>query len=297
MPQLSGFTFIRNGFSLGYPFEESLDCLRSLCDEVVIAVGDSVDGTREYVESLHDTKLTILDTIWDDSKRVGGEILAEQTNIALQACKGQWCLYLQGDEVLHEDDYDLIRKTINEIDSNENIEGLIFRWHHFFGSYDYVGVGRQWYRREVRVIRNKGNVISYRDAQGFRVRNSDGTIRKIKSLQTEARVFHYGWVRHPRIQIAKQHAFQRLYHDDGWMQTNIPSAEEFQYRCNEIAKYNGTHPKLMTERIKRDSLWTQHFDPNNATYPKGVLVAITDYIEKYTGVRIGEFKNFVEVRR
>lgn len=203
--------------------------------------------------------------------------------------------YLQGDEVLHEEDYALIRKEMEKADNDKSVESLLFRWHHFFGSYDYTGVGRQWYRREIRAFKNTGNIFSWRDAQGFRIRNSDGTVRKLHARQTEARIFHYGWVRHPRIQQKKQFAFQRLYHNDEWIQNNIPDTEEFDYSCYEVKKYIGTHPAIMQQRIEEDKSWTQFFDPRRRK-KRPLLVAATDLVEKFTGYRIGEYKNFIEVK-
>ena len=41
---ISGFTFIRNGVELGFPFEASMRSLLPLVDEFVIAVGRSQDA-------------------------------------------------------------------------------------------------------------------------------------------------------------------------------------------------------------------------------------------------------------
>ncbi len=292
---LSGFTFIRNGLSLGYPFEESLASLLELCDDVSIAVGDSADGTLEYVRSLNSPKLQICETVWDDNLRVGGHILAQQTDIARSHCDGDWCLYLQGDEMLHEDDYDLIRREISRADADTRCEALVFQWIHLFGSYSYQGVGRQWYRREVRAVRNNPNVVSWGDAQGFRFREGDNTFRKLRARQIPARIFHYGWVRHPRAQGAKAQAMNRLYHDDEWMQANIPASSEFKAKCYELRPYAGSHPALMRERIARDAAWTSLFDPKAAIVPKPFRVALSDRVEQWTGWRMGEYTNFTEI--
>jgi hypothetical protein len=234
--------------------------------------------------------------VWDDSLREGGRILAQQTDVALAGCTGDWCLYLQGDEVLHEADDARLRAEILRADGDPAIEALLFRWIHLFGSYDYQGVGRQWYRREIRAVRNTGKVMSWGDAQGFRTRESDGTVRKLRARQTECRIFHYGWVRHPRHQAAKAQAMNRLYHDDTWMAENIPSADEFHAMCYDIAPYTGGHPACMQERIRRDRVWTSAFDPVRATTRKPFRVAVSDSLEKITGWRMFEYRNFDEVR-
>ncbi len=291
---LSGFSFIRNGLSLGYPFQESLQSLLAICDEVVLAVGDSQDGTREYLESLVNPKLRIIDTVWDEALREGGKILAQQTDIALRECKGDWCLYLQGDEVLHEEDTKIILDQMSKADQDPQVEALLFRWIHLFGSYRHRGAGRQWYRREIRAFKRNPNVVSWGDAQGFRVKETSGAFRKLRARQTEARIFHYGWVRHPRHQYAKTQAMNKLYHDDSWMQKNIPSADEFQIQSYDIRPYDKSHPAIMHDRMQRDELWTSQFDPQKALKPKSFRVAISDWIEDKIGWRMGEYKNFEE---
>ncbi|KXB98150.1 MAG: hypothetical protein AA908_01750 [Chlorobi bacterium NICIL-2] len=294
MPRISGITFIRNGIERGYPFIECLATLARLCDEVVVAVGDSTDGTKEAILHAGIPHLRILDTQWDDTNRTGGSELARQTNIALRHARFEWCLYLQADEILHEDDDDLLREEIARADRSPNVEALLFRWLHFYGSYDYIGVGRQWYRREIRAFRNTGNVLSWGDAQGFRTRDDRGRIRKLRARQTEVRIFHYGWVRHPRAMYAKHYALNRLYHDDAWLRENLPSAEEFPHGSYELARYAGTHPAVMLPRIEHDRQWTAYFDPTRRPR-KPLLVAISDWLERRTGWRLGEYRNFIEV--
>ncbi|MES2764645.1 MAG: glycosyltransferase [Bacteroidota bacterium] len=293
--KISGVSFVRNAIKLGYPVEESLRSLLPVCDEIVVAVGNSDDGTLELVKSI-DPKIRIIETVWDDSKREGGRVLAEQTDIALKEATGDWCLYLQADEVLHEEDYDKIRPEFLKSDKDKNVEALIFRYKHFYGSYEYIGGGRQWYRREIRAFKNTGNVVSWGDAQGFRKKNPNGEIEKLKAKQTELQIFHYGWVRPPKAQQLKQQAFQRLYHDDSWLEENISKDDEFDYdSAYELEVFGGKHPEIMRERIEHDREWTQRFDFKRVK-KKPILVKITDEIEKRTGWRIGEYRNFTEVK-
>ena len=52
--------------------------------------------------------------------------------------------------------------------ADKKVEGLLFNYLHFFGSYDYIGAKYSWYRREIRIVRNRKDIFSFRDAQGFR---------------------------------------------------------------------------------------------------------------------------------
>jgi glycosyltransferase involved in cell wall biosynthesis len=292
--KISGCTFVRNGFLLGYPVKESLQSLLSICDEVVIAVGNSEDDTLKYVQSLNDPKIKIIETIWDDSMREGGRILAQQTNIALEQCSGDWIIYLQADEVLHEQEIELLKTSMMKAETRPEIEGLLFKYLHFFGDYAHIGMGRQWYRKEIRAFRNSGSITSWKDAQGFRVRESDSVFRKLRVLDIPVHIYHYGWVRNPSAYLRKQAAFGRLYHDDAWLEEHLPTSEEFP-QCYELGDFTGTHPEIMRDRIKEDGLWTKHFDPNRSL-PRPFAVAVCDAFERLTGKRIFEYRNYELLR-
>lgn len=293
--KVSGFSFVRNAVKYGYPVVESLRSLLPLCDEVVLAVGNSDDGTLDLVRSLNEPNLRIVETVWNENLREGGRILAQQTDVAYSHCTGDWCIYLQADEVFHEADYSLLRKELEAAHRTESCEALIFRYLHFYGSYDFVGGGRQWYRREIRALRREPNIISWRDAQGFRKTNDAGEAVKLRAKQTEVRVFHYGWVREPKAQQRKLNSSNRLYNPDAPLIAD-DNADDFDYdSSHELERYTDSHPALMRERIEHDHVWTCRFDAHRLK-PKPVLVKLTDGIEHLTGWRIGEYKNFIEVQ-
>ena len=287
--KISGFTFVRNGFKLGYPVLESLQSLLDICDEVVIAIGNSDDETEERIKNLGNPKIIIISTVWDETLREGGTILAQQTDIALQHCTGDWLLYLQADEVLHEKDYDIIKQYAHRYLHHPTIEGLLFSYYHFFGNYNYIGTGRQWYRSEIRMIKNTNSVFSWRDAQGFRTKDANG-IRKLKVASIPASVYHYGWVRNPIAYLKKQEAFHKLYHDDTWLKEHLPTSEEFP-SCYQLDTFTATHPTIMNNKIQSDHQWCEQFNPT-IRKKRPLIVLILDIIEKITGYRIGEYKNY-----
>jgi len=290
-PFLSGFSFVRNALRYDYPVLESLRSLLPLCDEVVIAVGDSDDGTLEAIRSLGDPKIRILTTTWYPTEP-GWRILAEQTQLALDACRGIWCLYLQADEVLHEADYDTIRRALHESTDDPRVEAFVLQYYHFYGSYDYIGWGRQWYRREIRILRNTGDVISWGDAQSFRKRLPGGKTRRLWARQLPVHVYHYGWVRPPQVMLQKLRDFHRLWHDEEWIAHHLPPGELFDYRsAYRVKRFTGSHPAVMQQRIERDRHWTQLFDPQRLPRPP-LRIRLSDWLEERTGWRIGEYRNF-----
>ncbi len=282
---VSGFTFVRNAILYDYPVEESIRSLLPLCDEVVVAVGDSQDDTLKLVQSIADPKLVIIETIWDAQLDRGGQVLAAETEKALAAVnpKADWCFYLQADEVLHESDYGPIAQSMRNALNREEIDGLLFDYLHFYGSYDYVGTARHWYRREVRIIRHGRGIKSWRDAQGFRTHDH----QKLKVLHSGARIFHYGWVRRPDAQQRKQRSFDRLYHGLGH---RTEQTGPYVYEGKEpIRPFVGSHPKVMMARIAARR-W--QFHPDSVVVRLSIKERLSRWVEKITGWRPGEYRNY-----
>lgn len=289
--QTSGFTFIKNGLTLGYPILESIQSIEPLCDEVVINIGfdredlTGDDGTEQYLrDNLVGKKYKFLKSYWDPALTKGGEILSQQTNIALDACQGKACHYIQGDEVVHENDLVSIEAGIKELIDRNDLEGLVFNYLHFFANVDIIKFTRTIYRREVRVIKNGINLKSYKDAQGFRF--LDG--RKPNAKLIDARIFHYGWARKETVMAKKKETFEKLYHGQEHKQE-----KEFEYnKVFGLKKYLGDHPELMARWIaeNRNDLSLDTLKPEFKA--KHIRMAISDYIESLTGVRLGEFKNY-----
>ncbi len=240
--RVAGFTIVRNAIHYDYPIVESITSALPLVDEMVVAVGRSCDATRELVAAIDSPKLRIIDTVWDDSVRQGGGVLAQQTDLAMQACSGDWLVYLQADEVLHENDLDRISAKMRATVHSPSVEGLSFRYHHFRADY---GIRDPLpYRRQVRIVRPGIGVRSHGDACGFRIQD-----RKLRTSPTGAWVYHYGYVKPPRQMSAKMDYFTSLY--DG--RNVLPGEEQHTaaYRWNlaTCEPFAGTHPAVMADRI------------------------------------------------
>jgi hypothetical protein len=290
--KVAGFTFVRNAVKYDYPVVESIQSLLPLVEELVVALGNSEDHTRQLIEAIGDPKIKIFDTLWDDSLREGGRVLAVETDKALAHVSkdANWVFYLQADEVLHEADLPIIREAMEFYLKNPSVEGLLLHYHHFFGTYDYIGDNRTWYRHEIRAIKPHPELHAYRDAQGFRIGN-----RKINVAEIPAHVYHYGWVKPPEKQQAKQQSFHKLWHDDQWMKKNVSQSNSFNYQqTDSLRKFHGSHPAVMKARIAR-----LNWDPGlkegilNMKWKKRLLY----FLEKWTGWRPFEYRNFNKVAR
>jgi hypothetical protein len=284
---VSGFTIARNVVKADYSLKEAVYSVLPLCDEFVIAVGKSEDDTLSYVKSFDSPKIKILETVWDDSLREGGKVLAVETNKALDAVNpnADWCFYIQADECLHEQYIPTIQQAMYHYLHMPKVEGLLLNYKHFYGSYDYLADSRHWYRKEIRIIKRSVGARSYKDAQGFRINN-----RKLKVKPVQADMFHYGWVKHPKLQLEKLKQARKLWHSDEFIQSEYANASEFDFSgIDSLALYKGSHPAVMQERIAQKN-W--QFDHDISIKRFGLKKRVLHWIEHLTGWRIGEHKNY-----
>lgn len=288
--KVSGFTFIRNAIKYDYPIVEAIQSILPLCDEVVVAVGNSEDETLALIQKI-DPKIRVIETVWDDNLREGGRTLALETDKAYAAVAedSDWAFYIQGDEVLHERYLSVIKEAMLTYKDDQKVDGLLFNYKHFYGSYDYIGTSISWYPDEIRIVRKRKDIYSYRDAQGFR----KGDDEKLNVKRIPAWMYHYGWVKPPEKMQLKQESFHKMWHDDAWMKENIKTVKEFDYTENidALARFEESHPKVMQNRIATKN-WKFEYDISfNRTKTKDKFKR---FMRKYLGVDI-RYKNFVEL--
>lgn len=292
--KVAGFTFIRNALKFDFPVVEAIASVLPLCDLFVVAVGDSEDDTLELIRRIDPQKIRIVETVWNSSLVSGGAVYADETNKAFDAIPEgfDWCFYIQGDEVLHEKYLEPVRQAMQKWADHPEVEGLLFRYRHFFGTFDYTGDSRRWYRREIRVVRNDKKIRSYRDAQGFR-RNG----QKLAVVPVDAEIYHYGWVRHPRDMQQKIEEVRRFYHGISETEArHIAGQREFDYSrsYDALARFTGTHPQVMHNRISRLN-WPVEVDLKKVNM--NLRYRFLYWFEKLTGIRPFEYRNYRLLKR
>jgi len=289
--RVCGFSFVRNALANDYPVVEAVRSVLPLCDEFQLVVARSTDGTLEFLRAeLDDPRVVISEAPWDESLRTGGRILARLTDVALERCTGDWGLYVQADEAMHERYHPAVRACMEYHLDRREVQGLLFRFRHFYGGYGTIHTGRQWYRREVRVIRlgiaARRRLKSWGDAMGFRF--PDGKKPRVV-WAADAEVFHYGWARPEESFRAKQRSFARLYvPDDAELEGRLTRPDEPIYKNSRyIVPFSGTHPAPMNARVSaaRAPLLS---GPYTDTPGRRAL----EWIEHRLGVRFGEPRNF-----
>lgn len=286
--KVSGFSFVRNAVKYGYPVCESIRSVLPVCDEFVLAVGNCDDGTRQLVESINDPKLRIIDTVWDDSLKSGGRVLAVETNKAFAAVSpdSDWAFYIQADELVHEKYLDTIYNAMKQYKDDKKTDGLLFKYLHFWGSYDYYGWASSWYPYEIRIVRNDKNIYSYRDAQGFR----KGDNEKLWVKPIDAYIYHYGWAREPKIMQHKKQDFDQLYNDNQQKQKIAFDKNEFDYNSiDSLKKFTGTHPAVILDRI-REKNW--EFDYDISKNKLKLKDRFKNLLENVTGRRFFDYQNY-----
>lgn len=293
--KVSGFTFVKNAIKFGYPVIESITSILPIVDEMIVCVGDSEDDTTALIESIGSSKIKLLHSVWDSSLQTGGRALAVETDKALQAtaADSDWLFYIQADEVLHEQYHSTVLNAMQQHKADSNVEGLLFHYHHFYGSYKYIGDGRRWYSKEIRVIRNNKNIVSYRDAQGFRWKDNS----KLKVKLIDAYIYHYGWARNPLLMQQKSDSFGKLWHGD-----NVAESEEqkqnrqpeFDYsNIDSVVLFEGTHPAVMQQLVEQEN-WNFNVDINKKNF-KNIKHRILYFLSSRFGWRPFEYSNYKRI--
>lgn len=261
--KISGFTFTKNATKLYYPVKASIESLLPLVDEFIVVLGDcdEDDATAREIQSIQSDKIKIIHTVWDLEKYPNGQEYAHQTDIAKAACTGDWLFYLQSDEVVHEKYLPEIKKNCEKYLYDKEVEGFLFKFKHFWGDYDHYVLSHTWYPREIRIIRNDPEIHSWRDAQSFRrIPDFDGkdyyqrdNTFKLNVVETEAYIFHYGFVRPPHLMQKKRKNHNTHY--SGQESTDMIFKNEsdlFDYGdLSKIKVYKGTPPAVMENFIKQ----------------------------------------------
>ncbi len=286
--KVSGFTFVKNAIKFGYPVVESIRSILPVVDEMIVCVGDSEDETTQLIESIGSEKIKIIHSVWDNSLKEGGKVLAAETNkaIAATAADSDWLFYIQGDEVVHEKYHSIILAAMQQYKDDKRVEGLLFNYLHFYGSYKYTGDGRAWYSKEIRVIRNDKKISSYKDAQGFRWADD----RKLNVKLIDAFIYHYGWVKNPLTMYKKQENFRKLYRPVEEVKGDVA----FDYsQIDSLTLFDGTHPAVMKDLVSKED-WSFERDIKKKNF-KSLKHRVLYFLSKNFGWRPFEYSNYKKI--
>jgi len=290
--KIAGFTIIKNAVVNDFPIVEAIKSILPVVDEMIVLIGDCTDETIALIVSIGDPKIKIHHSVWDKNLRKGGVVLAVETDKAFQYIDNSfdWAFYIQGDEVVHEKYHPAILDACHKYKNDDAVQGLLFKYKHFFGTYDYVGDSRKWYAHEVRIIRNNKKITAYRDAQGFRIGKA-----KLPVAAINASIYHYGWVKSPEQMRKKQKESSVFWHDDSQMEKIISSPDYYDFSgFDSLEKFTDTHPIVMKERIIQKN-WIIDLDISKKKF--SLKNKVLYYFEKWTGIRPFDFRNYKIIRK
>ena len=274
---ISGFTFLRNGVELGFPFEESIRSLLPLVDEFVIAVGQGTDDTLDRLHALKEPKIRTIETRWNERMSHRGFVYAQQKMIAQYACTGDWAFYLEGDEVLHEAELDNVRRALERHHANSEVEALVFDYLHFFGSPNTIATGPSWYRRECRLIRN--TIRTYApDGQYWLVTENHKRGRNPRAALANAHIYHYGWIRQGEKMQKKMDQVSKYWSHEP------PKIRYSQIDSRMLSTFTGTHPALMQPWLESEAEQNFQVDPAYRLTGRDKRLRLKQSIERFTGL-------------
>jgi glycosyltransferase involved in cell wall biosynthesis len=252
---ISGFTFIRNGVELGFPFEASIRSLLPLVDEFVVVVGKSNDDTLARIHAIGSPKIRVIESIWNERMADRGFVYAQQKMMAQFACTGDWAFYLEGDEVVHEAELANIRASVDQHHNNAAVEALVFDYFHFYGTPDFVANSPAWYRRECRLIRN--TIRSYApDGQYWLITADHKKGRNPQAALAKAHIYHYGWVRSNETMQKKMEQVSKF-----WSH-GAPTIRYSQFDAQVLQPFTGTHPELIKPWLESSAEKSFTIDPD-----------------------------------
>ena len=262
--KISCFSFIRDGVKLGYPFEQSIRSALPICDEFIIAVGSSDDETWDRLQAMDEPKLKLLPTHWNEQCRSHGFVYGQQKMIAQYNCTGDWAFYLEGDEVLHEQDLERLRTAMDYYLDDAEVEALAFDYYHFYGDANHLHTASQAYRRATRIIRNSLRSIApdglywavMREKSWHGGRNKRRN-RYPKAAALNIPIYHYGNARDERF-LQKKAAAGNQYWDSDVFYASYGDIDPQQ-----ISAFGGTHPAVMESWLETHASPGFEFNPNH----------------------------------
>ena len=290
--KIAGFTIIKNAVNNDFPIVEAIRSILPVVDEMIVLIGDSSDETTALIEAIGDPKIKIHHSVWNKNLRKGGVVLADETDkaFALVGDEYTWAFYIQGDELVHEKYHATIRAACEKYAADTEVQGLLFKYKHFYGTYDYVGDSRKWYANEIRIIRNNKAISAYLDAQGFRTGRT-----KLPVAKVDASIYHYGWVKSPAQMRKKLKESSVYWNDDTAMEKIKLSPEDYDFTgFDSLEKFTGTHPRVMVDRIQKKN-WVIDVDLSQKKF--SFKNKCLYYFEKLTGIRPFDFKNYKIIRK
>jgi hypothetical protein len=255
MPTISVPIILRNIVKFKYPIKRVVNSVYDLADEIILSVDPtSEDGSLEYCKTFFGgrKKITIIESIWDlrNIDRNGAEF-SRQTNVAIDACNGDYVFSLQGDEAVFEGDFETIRSEIEFMGKNGFNSSEMLRIY-FYGSIDVI---RSDWSVPINRLFKRGTMRSSGDAMFCE------PVGENKVYKSKVCIYHYSRIGDPSVISSRIRFLDGLFHKDENLldPDDLPQYkfDVFNFDCynkpeidvgrqkvngNVLFKYYGSHP-------------------------------------------------------
>jgi glycosyltransferase involved in cell wall biosynthesis len=207
--------------------------------------------------------------------------------IAQFNCSGDWVFYLEADEVVHEDDLQTIKSSMQKYLHDDEVEALVFDYLHFYGNQNSYLWSPGWYRRAPRILKN--TIRSYApDGLFWLVLEKNKIGRYPKAALVGATMYHYGWVRSEEQMNLKSKQVQQY-----WSKSH-QSIDYSQIGQQIIKEFRGVHPEVMKNWLP-DAFEVYHADPAYRLTRKEKKHQLMLMLEKFLGLELSK-KHYKLVR-
>jgi len=245
MSSISVYMTCTNAIKDEYCIVESIKSALVFADEVIVVDGLSSDGTLEAIDSLNDNRVWVKVSPW--LYNLGMNMHAINRSIGIGSCDSDWCMLLDADEVIHEDDAVKITEAIST--NNRDIIAFDCNTLHFYKDYYHLLNGcsdwKDLYTHKTYIVRNyqgiyHGNIGLEPDAH---VLMNGNPIPENKIKHIDVNIFHYGHAREKLAYIRKQNNIRGAF--SNWKAEEI-KAEDFEWLPEwKLTKFKGSHPNVM----------------------------------------------------
>lgn len=244
---LGGNICIRQGFELDYCWEQAARSLLPVVDELVLCDADSTDGTRERIEAWAkvEPKITVVNWPWKDP--VGDtQAWPEWINYARQHLSTDMHIQLDADELVHEEDYELIR---NGRDAKST---LFFQRLNFWrDSKHLIPEGHCCGTKVLRMAPTNMPIPS-----DYPYGPAADTMAQ--AVTSAIRVFHYGFLRHREQFFKKARVVQKMWVNS--FDPRLEAAEKYEGHWStmpgvtgwesNLVDYHGSHPSVIHQWLR-----------------------------------------------
>lgn len=228
---LTGITLVRQANRLGYPWKQCVKALTDLCDQVIINVDiHSDDGMLDDLKKLTSKNHQFYLSVWDMKNTGDGRMLANEANKTLPEVTSDWVIYLQADEMIHQQDMHSLRLYLDTLPSNTTQVELL-------RTYFWKDLNSRAPQYEIylgRIFRKGTHTVG---GDGMYLNRLKGEI-----IRSPYWIYHYSRMGPEEKVAARVKNLDQLFHDD------VSVTKTFSYNEEPVLiPYTGTHPDGIEE--------------------------------------------------